>query len=177
MAPGDNRSIKLPEDIPSPTSASYPERSFQRAVPRGAALVIFRPGGLPLTGLFPSFWKPVLNRGGCVPIRDHHPPLFMQSIDIELDMARTCFGELTLEQRNRLLAYYEYPNDETWDDVYNLTIMPYGHINTVWQAVCAIDATFPTRGPCVDAFGQRLEPWPRIPEPELFRQALVYATH
>ena len=63
----------------------------------------------------------------------------MQSIDIELEMARTCFGELTLEQRNRLLAYYEYPSDETWDDVYNLTIMPYGHINTVWQAVCAID--------------------------------------
>ena len=101
----------------------------------------------------------------------------MQSIDIELEMARTCFGELTLEQRNRLLAYYEYPSDETWDDVYNLTIMPYGHINTVWQAVCAIDATFPTRGPCVDAFGQRLEPWPRIPSPELFRQALIFATH
>jgi hypothetical protein len=100
-----------------------------------------------------------------------------QSIDIELEMARTCFGELTLEQRNRLLAYYEYPSDETWDDVYNLTIMPYGHINTVWQAVCAIDPTFPTRGPCVDAFGQRLEPWPRIPSPELFRQALIFATH
>ena len=73
--------------------------------------------------------------------------------------------------------YYDYPSDVTWDDVYNLTVMPYGHINTVWQAVSAIDATFPTRGPCVDAFGQRLEPWPRIPSPELFRQAMIFATH
>lgn len=101
----------------------------------------------------------------------------MQSILQELDMARTCFGELTLDQKNRLLAFYDYPSDETWDDCFNITIMPYGHINTVWQAVCAIDPDFPSRGPAVDAFGNRLEPWVAIPSRELFRQAMIYATH
>lgn len=99
------------------------------------------------------------------------------TIEIELDLARTCFGQLTDTQRMWLQAFYYFPSDETWDECCNLTIQPYGMLNTVWQAVCAVDPTFPTRGPAVDAYGNRVELWPRIPTPDLFRNALVFATH
>jgi len=98
------------------------------------------------------------------------------TIEIELDLARTCFGQLTDTQRVWLLTFYYFPSDDSWDECCNLTIQPYGLLNTVWQAVCAIDPTFPTRGPSEDTYGNRVELWPRIPTPEQFRNALMFAT-
>ena len=99
------------------------------------------------------------------------------TIEVELDLARTCFGQLSDKQRTWLRTYYYYPSDEAWDQCCNLTIQPYGIVNTVWQAVCAVDPTFPTRGPKVDGYGRRVELWKRLPSPELFRTALAFATH
>ena len=52
-----------------------------------------------------------------------------------------------------LRTHYYFPSDEAWDQCCNLKIQPYGMLNTVWQAVCAVDPTFPTRGPRVDTLG------------------------
>jgi hypothetical protein len=76
-----------------------------------------------------------------------------------------------------LRTYYYYPSDETCDLCCKLTIQPYGTLNTVWQAVCAIDPSFPTRGPRVVEEGIRIELWQRLPSPDLFRNALAFATH
>lgn len=99
-------------------------------------------------------------------------------IEIELDLARNMFGKLRPEYRTRLRAVLYHPTEETWDEAYSIILNPYvGMGLTLWQAVIAVDPSFPRVGPREDVRGRRVERWRRIPSQALLLAALQYATH
>lgn len=98
------------------------------------------------------------------------------SIDRELDLASNMFGRLPPESRARLQALYDNPTEETWDNAYTLILERHTH-TSLWQAVIAVDPTFPQVGPSSDNRGNRITTWRRIPDRDLIRRALTYATH
>lgn len=101
-------------------------------------------------------------------------------LDIEkaLSLARNIFGPLSPEIRRRLELVIIYPSDDTWDDTHGILLQPN---TTLWQAVLAVDPTFPTRGPRYgereDGSWGRLEPWSKVPTRETLIKALYYATN
>jgi len=94
----------------------------------------------------------------------------------ELDMASNLFGKLKSAERSRLMAVIEDPNQETWSDAHGI-ILDRGSWMTLWQAIIAVDPTFPKRGAATDRRGRVVEPWPRIPSRDLILKAIRYATH
>lgn len=98
------------------------------------------------------------------------------NINLELDMARNMFGKLEPETRERLQAVLDDPSDDTWSNAYSV-IIGADRWMTLWQAVLAVDPTFPKIGPSTDQRGRRIEGWRRIPSQELLLTALKYATH
>jgi len=97
-------------------------------------------------------------------------------IEIELDLARTMWGELHPKYRTLLRALLYHPTEETWDNAHNIILNPRGML-TLWQAVIAIDPSFPKVGPSHDSRGRIVERWRRIPSQALLLAALQYATH
>jgi len=93
-------------------------------------------------------------------------------MQIDLDLAAGMLGKpLTEDARGRVLAVVADPGQETWADAHGIILAPFpGFGLTLWQAVLAVDPSFPDRGP---ATGQ---PWPRIPTTDLLEQAINYAT-
>ncbi len=84
------------------------------------------------------------------------------------------FGPLSDEIKARLDAYFKNPDENHWDDVYSIIIGADG-FTTFWQAVCAVDPTFPVTGKRYDENGNLLSSWPRIPDYYTARRALKYA--
>jgi len=97
-------------------------------------------------------------------------------IEMELDLARNMFGKLKPQYRTMLRAVLYHPSEETWDDARGIIVGADGWM-TLWQAVIAVDPTFPKVGPATDARGRVVERWRRIPSQELLLAALKYATH
>lgn len=94
------------------------------------------------------------------------------NIDLELEMARNFLeGRLTPDIRRRLQAVVNNPTQETWSNAHSIIINPHGRVSTLWQAVMAVDPTFPNAGP------RRGELWERIPSQDLLVRAIRYATH
>lgn len=94
----------------------------------------------------------------------------------DLLMARNALGSFTPECRDRLQAVIDSPNENTWDDAYSI-ILNSGEWTTLWQAVCAVDPTFPKRGKQTDVKGRVIQGWSRVPDRPTLRQAIAYATH
>ena len=69
---------------------------------------------------------------------------------------RNVFGGLKGEVRARLIAVLNNPCQKTWDDAHTIIITG-PRMTSLWQAVIAIDPTFP-RSKALD------EPWPVIPD-------------
>lgn len=97
-------------------------------------------------------------------------------IERELDLARNVFGRLRPRERTRLRAVVYQPTEKTWDDAHSIIIGADGW-TTLWQAVIAVDPTFPKIGPATDVRGRRVARWARIPSQGLLLAALRYATH
>jgi hypothetical protein len=95
---------------------------------------------------------------------------------IDLNLASNLFGPLSDEIRTRLGAAIEQPGEQTWDDVHSI-ILNRRKMTTLWQAVIAVDPTFPRTGPATAADGRCLSGWARTPDRELLVQAINYATH
>ncbi|MCI0563915.1 MAG: hypothetical protein MN733_36030 [Nitrososphaera sp.] len=94
------------------------------------------------------------------------------NIDLELEMARNLLeGRLISDIRRRLQAVVNKPTQKTWSNAYSIILNPHGRINTLWQAVMAVDPTFPNIGP------RRGEQWERIPSQDLLLRAIRYVTH
>jgi len=93
-------------------------------------------------------------------------------MQIDLDLAAGMLGKpLTEDARGRVLAVVASPTQETWADAHGIILAPHpGFGLTLWQAVLAVDPSFPDRGPAMG------EPWLRIPSTELLSQAINYAT-
>lgn len=98
------------------------------------------------------------------------------NIGIELDLARNMFGRLAPDIRERLQAVVDNPTEKTWDNAHSIIVGAYGW-TTLWQAVIAVDPSFPRSGPRVDQKGRVLEGWVRIPDRRTLLSAIKYATH
>lgn len=97
-------------------------------------------------------------------------------IERELELARNVFGKLRPEYKRALRAVLYHPTEETWEEAHSIIVGADGWM-TLWQAVIAIDPTFPKVGPRTDSRGRIVERWRRIPSQNLLMAALQYATH
>lgn len=97
-------------------------------------------------------------------------------IEKELDLTRNLYGRLKAPARTRLRALIYQPTEETWDDAYGIIVGADGW-TTLWQAVLAVDPTFPKVGPATDVRGRKVSRWERVPSQEVLLAALRYATH
>jgi hypothetical protein len=96
--------------------------------------------------------------------------------NVDLNLASNMFGSLSGTVRARLVALLNSPNTETWDDAYTI-ILDQPSWTTLWQAVIAVDPSFPRTGPVENDKGNRISGWARIPDRETVIQAINYATH
>lgn len=93
----------------------------------------------------------------------------MTGIDVELDLASNVWGAVKGDCRDRLIAVYKNPCQETWEEAYTI-ILNRDTLMTLWQAVIATTPDFTRSKPC-DL------PWEKIPTQDDIRHALKYATH
>lgn len=84
------------------------------------------------------------------------------------------FGRLDAKIRTRLQRVLDKPNQRTWNDAYTI-ILSWKRNYTLWQAVIAVDDTFPKLGPRSWDDGKR-ERWARIPDRETILKAILLAT-
>jgi hypothetical protein len=82
-------------------------------------------------------------------------------------------GPLLPEGKVRVRAVIENPTSETWERAAWLVLHRTGI--TLWNAVCCVDPTFPTRAPSNDKRGRR-RPWPRVPDQLTLVRAIRGAT-
>lgn len=90
-----------------------------------------------------------------------------------LDGLASARGPLLPEAKAHVRAVIENPASATWERAAWLVLHPTGI--TLWNAVCVVDATFPTKGPGRDA-RRRRNSWPRVPDQLTLVRALRAAT-
>lgn len=91
-----------------------------------------------------------------------------------LDRANNLLGPLDNGLKERIMKYVENPNPTSmdWREIHSVIInnaAKHGRPQTVWQAVTAIDPTFPTCAPSN-------QEWTRVPNPMLVARAIRAAT-
>ena len=97
-------------------------------------------------------------------------------IATELNLAKNMFGNLDIELRRRIIHYVMSPTVDGWDDICSI-IVSNSPFLTIWQAVLEIDHTFQNTGRITDDKGNIIQEWERIPDPDIVKKALFYATH
>lgn len=87
-----------------------------------------------------------------------------------LGEARNLLGDpVSNDIRKRIQRFLNHPGCESWDDIHGIAIAPF---TTVWQAVLAIDPSFPSRGRLTNQRGRVLEEWSAIPLPLTVMRAI-----
>jgi len=94
----------------------------------------------------------------------------------ELNFASNVWGKLNGLAKARIQAFVDNPTTETWDECHTLILNGKTFL-TLWQAVIAVDPSFPKTGRCEDVKGLMLKDWKAIPTVETLRKAIFYATH
>lgn len=89
----------------------------------------------------------------------------------ELDLATNVYGRINQDIKDRLLKLLENPTNESWDECHGLLINRW---MTLWNAVIAMDPTFPQSVPYSS---KRRTVWPRVPTRALLESAIRFATH
>jgi hypothetical protein len=97
-----------------------------------------------------------------------------------LQGANNMFGPIGPDIRARLVRYLERPSAAGWDDVHSIIIndaAKHPAPRTVWQAVIAVDRTFPkmSRSAALDQQMEPAEKWDRWPDAILLARAIKYA--
>ncbi len=93
-----------------------------------------------------------------------------------LDNARNVFGPLGPDLRERLVRLLDAPTSETWQAAQsiilnnNAPLLGHKRPRTLWQAVVAVDPTFPNEGPPTG------QPWSRVPDALTVARAIKEAT-
>jgi hypothetical protein len=88
-----------------------------------------------------------------------------------LEVCYNAFGDrISSECQKRIRRFLNNPTPDNWDDISSIIIDTKFH--TIWEAVIALDSTFPRRGRVTDAKGRILEDWQRIPRPLQVLQAI-----
>jgi hypothetical protein len=96
-------------------------------------------------------------------------------LDVLLGKGRNSVGgPLSAVAKARIAALLEQPCDDTWGNAHGIVLF---HETTLWQAIIAIDPTFPKHGRSSDGKGGKIGSWPRIPTRELTMKAIRFATH
>lgn len=90
---------------------------------------------------------------------------FLEDLD-KYAGSRNMFGPLKPAIRKRLDAFFASPDVKHWNDVYSIIIGADGWM-TFWQAVIAVDPSFPKVGKSTG--------WDRAPDLFTARRALKYA--
>jgi hypothetical protein len=93
-----------------------------------------------------------------------------------LDDCENFFGPLRPEYRKRIRAYLAGPTVRKWEDIHGIIIRSTGLGKTIWQALIAIDPTFPNHGRTTNLDGRIIEDWERIPTPLEVMRAIKSAT-
>lgn len=91
--------------------------------------------------------------------------MFTPAIEFTINYA----GRLPMHVKSALYNYLEFPTADNWDDIHGIIIST-GINDTVWNAVLAIDKTFPSR---VSASSDGTNVWERIPTAELVQKAIA----
>jgi hypothetical protein len=87
------------------------------------------------------------------------------------DRAANLFGPIGPDQKKRILRYLEKPTEKGWDNIQCIVISEqagFTRPRTVWQAVIAVDPTFPR--------SKEGKTWERIPDPFTVARAIREAT-
>lgn len=102
---------------------------------------------------------------------DKRDPIY-DEVNALLDHATNALGKpIYPVQRNRLVGAVLQPSERRWEDVHGIILRDRpGFGLTLWQAVLAVDPTFPDRGPHYNQRG-----WPRWPDQDLYLRAIRYA--
>lgn len=90
--------------------------------------------------------------------------------------ARNFCGPLDRKIRARIVAFLSAPTEAGWDDIAGIIIAPSLRRGSLWQAVMAVDPTFPNEGPATDSRGKRVRGWSRIPDALLLARAIRHIT-
>lgn len=98
-----------------------------------------------------------------------------------LKNATNCFGKVGPAVQERIQVFIDRPGYETWDAIYGIILTPTKRCNcsnrkgcnTVWQAVIAIDPTFPRSGSSGATAAQR---WRKFPDAMTVARAIKHAT-
>ena len=88
-----------------------------------------------------------------------------------IDLCKNMRGDLSPDLKKEIKKYIVTPSVEQWDKVAHIIVDPSG-VTTLWNAVIAVDPSFPTRGRVTDHEGRLLKDWERIPEPILVLRAI-----
>ena len=92
------------------------------------------------------------------------------------DGCKNMFGPIGPDIKERLDRFFKNPTEATWDDAHTILIGGDGS-TTFWQAVIAVDPTFPRTARLRDPLPD--EPpfsiWERIPDLFTAHRALKYA--
>jgi len=95
---------------------------------------------------------------------------------VDLRYATNMFGEsIDKDCYNRIINYFNNPTYSNWDDIHGIILNE--SCRTLWQAVVAIDSTFPKTGRKTTLEGKIIEDWQKIPTPEQIIEAIFFATH
>lgn len=89
------------------------------------------------------------------------------------------FGPLPLDVLKRLQDTLDNPRAH-WAENHGIVLRDgrgFGLGLTLWQAVLAVDPTFPRRGRATDSKGKVIEDWARYPDQVLIARALKYAAN
>jgi hypothetical protein len=81
-------------------------------------------------------------------------------------------GPIGQDVGTRILALLRDPNINTWEDAHCILIQSN---LTIWQAVIAVDSTFPKTGRTTNTAGDTLEEWARVPDQVTLVRAVKYA--
>jgi len=81
----------------------------------------------------------------------------------------TLLGETRIDSQRRIQRFLNHPSAETWDDIHGILITPRV---TIWQAVLAIDPSFPTVGRRRDELNRVIREWSAIPLPLTVMRAI-----
>jgi len=87
-----------------------------------------------------------------------------------LENAENIFGKIKPAIKDRIVNYISNPTVDNWDDIHCILITP---SKTIWQAVIAIDNSFPHYGRSEDRSGKIIKEWERIPEVNLVKSAIT----
>jgi hypothetical protein len=86
-----------------------------------------------------------------------------------LEFTTNMLGKLKDEKKKEIMDYIKHPTYEGWEEIAHYLVTPN---KTLWQAVIAIDSTFPLRSRRTNDQGKILKDWDKIPTPEQIKDAI-----